>query len=172
MKKKIFTIGSIALYALFLIVSFLTDYEEGIKSGKSFLDFAKVLLALLPPVFILIGLFEVWVSRETVEAQLGESSGIKGYLWMILLAGVSIGGLYTALPVGASLFRKGAGLKYVFTYLGAAAVCRVPMTLFEASYVGIKFSVIRLAVSLPLIVITAILLGRYLDKKKYKIENT
>ncbi len=39
-----------------------------------------------------MGLFEVWVKRETVEKHLGEGSGFKGHLWAIVLASTMGGG--------------------------------------------------------------------------------
>jgi uncharacterized membrane protein YraQ (UPF0718 family) len=88
----------------------------------------------------------------------------------VLLAGTTVGGLYVAFPVAYSLYSKGAKLSVIFTYLGAAAICRVPMTIFEASFMGIKFTTIRLLVSLPLVIVTSILLGNYLAKRNYKID--
>ncbi len=87
----------------------------------------------------------------------------------MLLAGTTVGGLYVAFPVAYSLYSKGAKLSVIFTYLGAAAICRVPMTIFEASFMGIKFTAIRLLVSLPLVIVTSVLLGDYLTKRNYKI---
>jgi len=127
------------------------------------------MLKVLPCAFILIGLFEVWVKRETVEKHLGEKSGFRGYLLGILLASTTVGGLYVAFPVAYSLYSKGAKLGVIFTYIGASAVCRVPMTIFEASFLGVKFSAIRLLVSIPLVVITSMLLGSYLKKRNYGI---
>ena len=68
-----------------------------------------------------------------------------------------------------SLYSKGAKLGVVFTYIGASAICRVPMTIFEASFLGIKFSIIRLLVSIPLVIITSALLSEYLKKRNYKM---
>ena len=116
-----------------------------------------------------IGLFEIWVKRETIERHFGERSGIKGYLWGILLASTTVGGLYVAFPVAYSLYNKGAKLGVIFTYIGASAICRIPMTIFEASFLGVKFSAIRLLVAIPLVIITSMLLGDYLTKRKYKI---
>jgi len=127
------------------------------------------MLKILPCAFILIGLFEVWVKRETVEKHFGEESGIRGYIWGILLAGTTVGGLYVAFPVAYSLYSKGAKLSVIFTYLGASAICRIPMAIFEASFLGIKFTAIRLLVSLPLVIVASILLGNYLTKRNYKI---
>jgi uncharacterized membrane protein YraQ (UPF0718 family) len=127
------------------------------------------MLKILPCVFILIGLFEVWVKRETVEKYLGERSGIRGYLWAVLLAGTTVGGLYIAFPIAYSLYNKGARLGVIFTYISASAICRIPMTIFEASFLGIKFTLIRLLVSLPLILLASMLLGKYLTKRGYRI---
>jgi len=127
------------------------------------------MLKILPCAFILIGLFEAWVKKETVERHFGEESGIRGYIWGILLAGTTVGGLYVAFPVAYSLYSKGAKLSVIFTYLGASAICRIPMAIFEASFLGIKFTAIRLLVSLPLVIVASILLGNYLTKRNYKI---
>jgi len=43
------------------------------------------------------------------------------------------------------------------------------VTIFEASFLGVKFSAIRLLVAIPLVIIMSILLGDYLTKRKYKI---
>lgn len=61
------------------------------------------------------------------------------------------GGLYVALPPAYALHSKGAKLGGVFALVGASAVCRVPTTIFGASFLGIKFTVVRFLVSLPLI---------------------
>jgi len=90
-------------------------------------------------------------------------------MWAVLLAGTTVGGLYVAFPVAYSLYSKGAKLSVIFTYMGASAICRIPMTIFEASFMGLKFSAIRLLASLPLVIISSILLGDYLEKRNYKI---
>ena len=170
MHTRIIKIISLSAYLLFIAVSLITGFNPGKQIGLNFVDFSVEMLKILPFAFILIGLFEVWVKRETVERHLGEKSGIKGYIWAILLAGTTVGGLYVAFPVAYSLYSKGAKLSVIFTYISASAICRVPMTIFEASFLGIKFTAIRFLVSIPLVIITSILLGNYLTKPNYKIE--
>jgi uncharacterized membrane protein YraQ (UPF0718 family) len=159
----------VSSYILFLIVSFVFGFNPGKEIGYNFISFLVYLLKILPCAFILIGLFEVWVKKEIIEKHLGEESGIRGYIWAILLAGTIAGGLLVAFPIAYSMYNKGAKLSIVFTYIGAAAICRVPMTMFEASFMGVKFTAIRLLVSLPLVIVTSILLGNYLSKRNYKI---
>ena len=164
LKKIIFVI-----YLLFIAFSFVAGFNPGKEIAFNFITFSVEMLKIVPCAFILIGLFEVWVKKETIEKHFGEKSGAEGYLWAILLSGTTVGGLYVAFPVAYSLFNKGARLSVVFTYISASAICRVPMTVFEASFMGIKFSLIRLFVSLPLVIISSILLGDYLTRKNYKI---
>ncbi len=168
-RNNIIRIVGISCYFLFLIVSVILGFNPGKEIGYNFVSFSVDMLKVLPCAFILIGLFEVWVKRETVEKHFGAESGIRGYIWAVLLAGTTVGGLYVAFPVAYSLYSKGAKLSIIFTYIGAAAICRIPMTIFEASFMGIKFTAIRLLVSLPLVIVTSILLGNYLTKRNYKI---
>ena len=169
-RSDVIKIVVLSAYILFIVTSFfIFDYEPGIKIGYNFRSFSVDMLKILPGAFILIGLFEVWVKRETVEKHLGEESGIRGYIWAVLLAGTTVGGIYLAFPVAYALYSKGAKLSVIFTYIGASAICRVPMTIFEASFLGIKFTAIRLLVSLTLVIVTSILLGDYLTKRNYKI---
>jgi uncharacterized membrane protein YraQ (UPF0718 family) len=156
-------------FACFIAVSVVMRFNPGKQIGINFYHFSIAMLKILPCAFILIGLFEVWVKRKTVETHLGEESGIRGYLWAVLLAGTTVGGLYVAFPIAYSLYGKGAKLSIIFTYIGASAICRVPMTIFEASFMGIKFSIIRLLVSTPLVIVGSMWLGNYLTARKYKI---
>lgn len=156
--KRIFLIT--AIFFVFVVLSHFLSFELGIEMGKSYLSFIFSLVKIVPFAFVLIGLFEVWVKKETIEKHLGEGSRLKGYFWALILAATTVGGLFVALPVAATLSRKGARLGVVLTYLAASAVCRLPMTLFEASYLGLKFTFVRYIVSLPLIIITSEIMAK------------
>jgi len=155
----------------FVGVSCLIDYENGQKTGHAFINVLIEMLKILPCAFILIGLFEVWVKKETVLKHLGEDSGLKGYFWVLLLAGFSVGGLFVAFPLAETLHKKGASLKVIFAYLGFSGVCRIPMTIFEFSFLGLPFTLVRLMVTIPLFLLIGILMGAILKKKDYKLNN-
>jgi uncharacterized membrane protein YraQ (UPF0718 family) len=159
----------ISCYFLFLAISLFLAFNPGKAIAHNFFTFSVDMLKVLPCAFLLVGLFEVWVKRETVERHFGEQSGIRGYLWAVLLAGTIVGPLYVALPLAHSLYRKGARLSVIFTYIGASAICRIPMTIFEASFLGLKFTAIRLTVSIPLVIVSSILLANYLVGSNYEI---
>ena len=151
-----------AAYALFIIFSLITDFNPGRMIFDNFISFAVSMLKILPAAFIIIGLFEVWIKKETVEKHLGSKSNLIAYFWVILLAGTTVGGMYVAFPISAVLYRKGARLSVIFAYLAASAVFRIPMCIFEATFLGIRFTALRFAVSLPLIIISSEVLARYI----------
>ena len=153
----------------FVGLSFALNFDPGIKIGKNFYIFAKDMALILPPAFILIGLFEVWISREQVEKSLGNKSGIMKYFYAFALAATTVGGTFVAFPLANSLYHKGAGYDAVFTYITAASLFMIPMSLMEASIIGVKFTLLRLGLSVPLIILGANLLKIYLNKKHYTL---
>ena len=155
-----------------VIISKLVGFTPGTMIGANFLDFTKGMLKVLPTAFVLIGLFEVWVPRETVEKNFGKTAGFKGYIWSILLASTTVGGLYVAFPVAYSLYKKGAKYSSILIYISSAALVRIPMTLFEASYVGLKFTAVRWITSIPLIILSSIFMEKYLEKNNITLIET
>ncbi|MCT4648222.1 MAG: permease [Carboxylicivirga sp.] len=156
-------------FMVFAIVSYGLGYNEGKQSAMAFIEVMLEMLKILPCAFILIGLFEVWVKKETVVKHLGDDSGIKGYLWVLLLAGFSVGGLYVAFPLAETLHKKGASLKIIFSYLGFAGIVRIPMTIFEISFLGLPFTMVRLMVTIPLMLLIGIAMGSILKKRNYRL---
>jgi uncharacterized membrane protein YraQ (UPF0718 family) len=168
-RNRVIRIAILSGYVIFIVLSWILGFDAGQEVSENFASFALDMLKIVPCAFILIGLFEVWIKKETVERHLGEGSGIMGYLWAVLLAGTTVGGIYIAFPVAYSLHSKGAKLGIIFTYIGASAICRIPMAGFEASFLGVKFTAVRLLISLPLVIITSKILGDYLTRRKYKL---
>ncbi len=167
MKKKVISISLIAAYIIFIAAAVILEFKPGKEIGLNFYEYALNLVKIIPCAFILIGLFEVWVKREVIEKHMGKDSGFMGYLWSIMLGAATVGTMIVALPVAQALHKKGASMKVILTYLGAAAVCRIPMTIFEATCIGVKFTVVRYVVSIPLLIIFAAIYGRILDKRDY-----
>ncbi|MFH1652049.1 MAG: permease [Chloroflexota bacterium] len=168
-RSLVIELSLLAGYLLFVGISLLLDFTPGKAIGGNFWSAALGMLKILPGAFVLIALFEVWVKRETVEKHLGEGSGARGYFWAILLAGTTVGAIYVVFPVAQTLYAKGAKFSVILTYVSAAAICRIPMSVFEASFLGLEFTIIRLAVSIPLVILTSTLLGRYLTRSGYRL---
>jgi uncharacterized membrane protein YraQ (UPF0718 family) len=120
-------------------------------------DFALSILGILPPVLLLIGLLEAWIPATLVGDYLGEKSGAKGMFFAALMGSLAAGPLFTAFPVAASMTQKGGRLANTVIFLGAWATIKVPLLLMESRFLGLKFSLLRLAVTLPFIVLIGVL---------------
>jgi len=171
-KGEVLSIIIFAIFVAFVGISYILNYSDGEKTGTAFINVMIEMLKILPFAFILIGLFEAWIKRETVVKHLGNESGIKGYFWVLLLAGFSVGGLFIAFPLAETLHKKGASLKVIFAYLGFAGTFRIPMTIFEISFLGLPFTIVRLLVTIPLFLLIGIVLGTILEKKNYKLQDS
>ena len=121
------------------------------------MNFLEV-LSVLPPIFILLGLLDVWVDRATMVKYLGKGSGFKGFAIALLLGSVAAGPLYAAFPIALVMIKKRASLFNVFIFIGAWSTTKIPMLTFEIASLGFKFGLLRLACSLVGITIIAMIL--------------
>jgi uncharacterized membrane protein YraQ (UPF0718 family) len=80
-----------------------------------------------------------------------------------------VGGTFVAFPLANSLYHKGAKFSSIFTYVTAASLFMIPMTIMEAGMLGIQFTLIRLVSSIPFIVLGSVLLERYFERINYKL---
>lgn len=148
-----------------LLVLFLYDLEKGLSASLSAVDNFKTVGMVLPPIFILIGLLDVWVPKEVMIKYMGKGSGLKGGLLAILLGAVGAGPLIVAFPVAALLIKKGAKFSYVFLFLGAWTSVKLPIFMFELANFGPKFTLIHVSSSLLIYLIGAIIIEVSLSKK-------
>jgi uncharacterized membrane protein YraQ (UPF0718 family) len=122
-------------------------------------DYLLEMLSVLPPVLVLCGLFDAWVPKRTIERLMGDASGIKGTSFAFLLGTVAMGPLYAAFPIGKSLLDKGASLYNVAVFLCVWASIKIPMILFEVKFLGAEFALLRLALTIPAILVIGGLLN-------------
>ena len=137
--------------------------------AKSF-DLTKAnlieMLAVIPPIFILLGLLDVWVDRATMIKYTGKDAGFKGILIAFLLGSAAAGPLYAAFPVAGVMIRKGSSLFNVFIFIGAWSTTKIPMLTFEAASLGPAFTITRLILSVIGILLIAAISDKALDKEQ------
>ena len=129
------------------------------KTSSSLLE----MIQILPPVFILLGLLDVWVKRETMVKMMGKDSGIMGILLAFFLGSAAAGPLYAAFPVALTLLKKGSSFRNVLILIGAWSTTKIPLLIFEASSMGLNFTLIRFGLNifgiLGIALISEIVLG-------------
>jgi len=143
----------------------IADTNRGVKALDTTWYTVREMLLVIPPIFILLGLLDVWVPRETMVKYMGEGSGLKGALLAILIGSAAAGPLYAAFPVAAVFMRKGARFFNVMLFIGAWSTTKVPMVTFETVSMGPVFALTRLGMSLIGITIIAFVMNKITSKE-------
>jgi uncharacterized membrane protein YraQ (UPF0718 family) len=140
--------------AVFIVFLFLIPaYRD--KATGSILFQTKTMLLLIPPIFILLGLLDVWVPKEKMIRFMGPGSGLRGGALAFFLGSFAAGPLYGAFPLAAVLMKKGANFTNIMILIGAWSTTKIPMLLFEMAALGKTFALVRLAIDIPGIILIA-----------------
>lgn len=166
MMKMISRYKVFLLLALANIIIGLIMPGIGLKS----LDLTRAnlleMMSVIPPIFILLGLLDVWVDRSTMIRLTGNGSGLKGVLISFLMGSAAAGPLYAAFPVAGMMLKKGSSLRNVFIFIGAWSTTKIPMLTFEAASLGLPFTLTRLALSVIGILAIALISQKSLNPEQ------
>lgn len=130
---------------------------QALRTAASYL---VEMVLVLPPIFLLIGMLEVWVPRQTVVRNVGPRSGLRGLGLSVVAGSAAAGPLYGAFPVAESLLRKGCSVFNACVLLCTWAAVKIPMIMMEVKFLGWRFSLVRLACTLPAIALISWLVDR------------
>jgi uncharacterized membrane protein YraQ (UPF0718 family) len=164
--------GLIKRYKFFIIltvinIGLLIIYPSiGQKSISITWSNTLEMLSVIPPIFILLGLLDVWVQRETMIKLMGDKSGFIGIAIAFFLGSAAAGPLYAAFPVAGVLLKKGSKFSNVLIFIGAWSTTKIPMLLFEASSMGWKFMLTRFIIDIPGIALIAYATEKLLNEKE------
>lgn len=157
--------GFILVGLLLIGLSFINQ-----ELGKSVFDTTtyqlREMILIIPPIFILLGLLDIWVPKQTMVKYMGEGSGLKGIFLALFIGSAAAGPLYGAFPVAAVFMKKGVKFSNILIFLGAWSTTKIPMLLFEFSSLGVPFALTRLLVNLPGIIIIAAILEKLMSQKE------
>lgn len=162
-------------YIVFIIVlillalTFVYDKGLGLKAVDTIKFSFKEMIMVLPPIFILLGLLDVWVPKDTMVKFMGEGSGVIGILLAFFLGSAAAGPLYGAFPVAAIFMKKGVKFTNVLIFLGAWSTTKLPMLLFEVASMGTKFTLTRFITNIFGILIIAYTVNKSLNEKDIEV---
>lgn len=147
-------------------VLYIINLDLGREASSVITMSFKEMALILPPIFVLLGLLDVWIPKEVLIKYMGDDSGIKGIVLSFILGSVAAGPLYGAFPVALVLMKKGARFSNILIFLGAWSTMKIPMLLFEISSMGKTFALTRLAINIPGILIMAFVLDKFIASKE------
>jgi uncharacterized membrane protein YraQ (UPF0718 family) len=158
LRRALFPAAMVCVAALLWVV----DGGRGAHAARTALSSLGEMAMILPPIFIILGLLDVWVPRETMVRFMGDGSGLRGAAIAFALGSAAAGPLYGAFPIAQVLLRKGASFRNVMVFIGAWSTTKVPLVMFEAANLGLRFAMTRLAVDIVGIAAIALAMERLL----------
>jgi uncharacterized membrane protein YraQ (UPF0718 family) len=121
------------------------SHRRGLELGWETL---KRTLPLLIVAFVIVGYVNVLAPQDIVSAWIGPGSGWRG-LFVGTAAGMLLpGGPYVVFPLIAALYQAGAGVGPTVAMITAWAGLALLSVSFELPFLGWRFSVLRLGLSL------------------------
>ena len=158
-------------YLIFILASiligltFLWSKDVGLKAIDTVKFSFKEMMMVLPPIFILLGLLDVWVPKDTMVKFMGEGSGLTGILLSFFLGSAAAGPLYGAFPIAAIFMKKGVKFSNILIFIGAWSTTKIPMILFEVASMGTKFALTRFIVNIFGILFITYIVSNSLSEK-------
>jgi len=150
-------LGMILIIAVVLL-SIFPDRQGAVTN--TLWDYFIEMMLILPAVMVILGLFAVYASKETVIKYIGKTSGLKGIFLAIILGALPTGPLYIAFPMAAVLLKKGAKISNIIIFLSAWACIKIPQEMVELQFMGIQFMISRLILT----IIFVVLMGLFIER--------
>ena len=142
-------------YSFFLVALMVTlvitifyrgiGFKTFIMAGASF----KQMLAVLPPIMLLLGLMDAWIPRQQMMQYMGDESGFIGIVLAILIGSIAAGPMYAAFPFTGVLLRKGVRFSNIIIFMSAWCVTKIPTVIFELTALGYEFTMTRMLINIP-----------------------
>ena len=149
-----------------LVLIILSFFSKSILTQTINTSTSSILqmLSVLPPVMILLGLMDVWIPREQLIKYMGNKSGIIGIILSILIGSIAAGPMYASFPFTAVLIKKGAKFSNIIIFTNAWCLTKVSTLLFEFSALGYKFTLARLLIDIPGVLIMSYFINLLMPK--------
>ncbi len=147
------------IYAIIVIFSYLYAFKK--DKGKSKKSISKGVaqffkqLPFLYAIFLLVGLFDVFIPKSAVVSVIGRGKGFIAIINSVLIGSVVGGPVASVYPLGKLLLDKGTTLAVAAVFMNAWIMVGFITMPFEISVFGKKFTFVRNTLS----AIGAIIIG-------------
>jgi uncharacterized membrane protein YraQ (UPF0718 family) len=132
------------------------------KTKKALRIGLKQFLNVLPffvAVFAMIGLFEVLLTPQQIQAWLGSGQGLLAPIYAAILGGLASGPPAAVFPLGQYLLAQHASIAAVATLLIAWVAVGTVTLPAEIRFFGTRFALSRWALTLVLSIVLGVVMG-------------
>ena len=151
----------ITIVIVVVLLSVFPEKTEPVTSTAQ--EYFIEMMVILPAVMVIMGLFAVFISNETVVKHLGKTSGIKGIALSIFIGTLPTGPLYIAFPMAATLLKKGARVSNIIVFLSAWACIKIPQEMVEFQFLGGEFMFLRLILTVVFVILMGISIEKIIE---------
>ncbi len=140
-------ISGTVIYAVVVLVSYAYAFKKDKEKGKKGIEKGwKQFLKQLPfifAIFLLIGLFDVFIPKSAVVSVIGRGKGFFSIINAALIGSVVGGPVSSVYPLGAVLLEKGTTVAVAAVFMNAWIMVGFITMPFEISVFGKKFVLVR-----------------------------
>jgi uncharacterized membrane protein YraQ (UPF0718 family) len=167
-KKAPLVDPSLVAFAMLALITGAICYARGMGVFLRGLDDALAMMRqVLPKVagaLLMAGFVQVLLPGELVVKWIGKDTGFKGILIACLAGALTPGGPIISFPLVAALYRMGANISSLVAYLTAWELIGVQrIVIWDIPLMGVKFAMLRVAVSLLLPVLAGLIAQKVSD---------
>lgn len=148
-KENLFVVFVLITYAILLVIR----PDLGLQSISNSGYYLKEMLLIMPVVFVLTALLDLWIAKDKITKYLGKEAKSKGVILSFVLGSISAGPIYAAFPMCVMLYKKGASIRNLIIILSSWAVIKIPMLLTEVKFLGLRFMITRWILTVIAIII-------------------
>lgn len=154
---------TILVFALILAagVAWCWEFRGEETVRETFARNASLVLDVLPALLgglVIAGYAQVLIPRDFVTRHLGKSSGFVGLVIASVMGAITPGGPFASFGLVVALHRSGVEIGLLVAYVTAWSVLGLHrIIIWEFPLLGADFALTRIAVSLPLPFIAAVL---------------
>lgn len=136
--------AAMGVLAIILLVIAYTkgQHVQGVRRGV--MQFVQV-LPMLVFAFIIIGTLPLVLPKEFFTSWLSHESGFRGILFGTLAGGIAPGGPVIQSIIAAGLFKAGAGVGTIVSFLAAGVLWNFSLLPIEMGILGWRLAIARVA---------------------------
>jgi len=154
LKKESLAVAVLALYGWAFSVSPARAMRALGAAASTLGEVALIIFS----VFLALGLFGAFVDKQAIGRRLGEGSGFRALLLAAGFGTILVGPVYAVFPLLKAFREHGARPAVIVTVITAWAV-KLPMIPLEMRFLGWRFSVIRILLTL----VASVVLGLVME---------
>ena len=147
------------LIALVLLgISLLKEKQRTKEAIRATFKIFYVVMPVLIFVFVLMGLIQAYVSRETIASILGQKSGILGILYAEIVGCIALFMPPAVFPFAGYLHNNGASYGPIAGFVFTAILIGITTLPLEIKFLGKRFTIARNILTFVLAFFIAVLM--------------